>query len=110
MTGLSAPDASPLPEAAPRRARVAWCLYDWANSAFPTVIVTFVFSTYFVSAIQTDTAVGTAQWSQALVLSGLAIAFCSPIFGAIADRTGTAVCHRYGEFYRSVESIASGGV
>jgi UMF1 family MFS transporter len=87
MTGLSAQGAPP-PETAPRRARVAWCLYDWANSAFPTVIVTFVFSTYFVSAIQTDTAVGTAQWSQALVLSGLAIAFFSPLFGAIADRTG----------------------
>lgn len=71
-----------------RGARIAWCLYDWANSAFPTVIVTFVFSTYFVTAVQTDKALGTAQWSRALALSGIAIAVLSPVLGAIADRTG----------------------
>ena len=71
-----------------RRARVAWCFYDWANSAFPTVIVTFVFSAYFATAVQTDRTVGTAEWSRALALSGLAIAILSPVFGAIADRTG----------------------
>lgn len=93
----TAPD--PAPDSAPaadvdldhpdlRRARIAWCVYDWANSAFPTVIVTFVFSAYFATAVQTDSTVGTAQWSQALALSGLAIALLSPVFGAIADRTG----------------------
>jgi len=39
------------PSQAPRRARIAWCLYDWANSAYPTIIVTFVFSTYFVNSV-----------------------------------------------------------
>lgn len=71
-----------------RRARIAWCVYDWANSAFPTVIVTFVFSAYFATAVQADRAIGTAQWSRALALSGIAIALLSPVFGAIADRTG----------------------
>ncbi len=27
--------------------RVAWAVFDWANSAFPTIIITFVFATYF---------------------------------------------------------------
>ncbi len=27
-----------------RRALIAWCLYDWANSAYPTVVVTFIFA------------------------------------------------------------------
>ncbi len=36
--------AAPGPTAS-RRALVAWCLYDWANSAFSSVIVTFVFAT-----------------------------------------------------------------
>ena len=32
----------------------AWCLFDWANSPFPTVIVTFVFAVYFQRAIVGD--------------------------------------------------------
>lgn len=71
-----------------RRARVAWCLYDWANSAFPTVIVTFVFSAYFATAVAADKTAGTAQWSRALAISGIVIALFSPILGAIADSTG----------------------
>ncbi len=71
-----------------RRARIAWCLYDWANSGFPTVIVTFVFAAYFTGAVAASTTIGTAQWSLALSLSGVAIAVLSPVFGAISDRTG----------------------
>ena len=57
----------------PRRARMAWCLYDWANSAFPTIIVTFVFSTYFVGSVAADEITGAVQWGYALSLSGVAI-------------------------------------
>src|SRR3546814_10903789 len=32
-----------------RAAAFAWCLFDWANSSYPTVIVTFVFAAYFRS-------------------------------------------------------------
>ena len=82
-TAASAPDAPGL-----RRARIAWCVYDWANSAFPTVIVTFVFSAYFASAVASDKVSGTEQWSRALAISGLLIALISPVLGAIADRSG----------------------
>ena len=73
---------------ASRRAQIAWCLYDWANSGFATVILTFVFATYFVSSVAESPVAGQALWSQTLALSGLAIALVSPIVGAIADRTG----------------------
>lgn len=73
----------------PRRARIAWCLYDWANSAFPTIIVTFVFSTYFVTSVAENKIVGTVQWGYALSLSGLAVAVIGPIVGAISDRRGS---------------------
>ena len=69
-------------------AQFSWCLYDWANSAFPTVIVTFVFATYFTQSIAPDVITGTAQWGFALSLSGIAIAIISPIVGAIADKDG----------------------
>ena len=71
-----------------RRARIAWCVYDWANSAFPTVIVTFVFSVYFVDGVAVDKITGTKQWAYALSLSGVAIALLSPVLGAIADSAG----------------------
>lgn len=66
----------------------AWCLYDWANSAFPTVIVTFVFAAYFTEGVAADSVTGTALWGQAMGLSALAVAVISPILGAIADRGG----------------------
>ncbi len=66
----------------------AWCAFDWANSGFPTVIMTFVFAAYFTEAVAESAAAGTAQWGFALSLSGIAIALVSPVFGAIADNTG----------------------
>ena len=74
--------------AAGRRAQVAWCLYDWANSAFPTVIVTFVFSSYFVGAVASTPEAGTVAWGRAVSISALLIGLLSPIAGAIADATG----------------------
>ena len=73
---------------ASRRARAAWCFFDWANSAFPTVIITFVFSVYFVGAIAEDKISGTAQWGYAISFSGIAIALLSPVLGSVADRAG----------------------
>ena len=65
-----------------------WCLYDWANSAFPAVITTFVFAAYFTKAIATDEITGTSQWGYAISLSALAVAILGPFFGAIADHGG----------------------
>jgi len=71
-----------------RRALFSWCLYDWANSAFPTVIITFVFATYFTSAVAPDKVTGTAHWGYAMSLSALAVAIAAPLFGAMADKGG----------------------
>lgn len=71
-----------------RRSVLAWCLYDFANSAFPTVIGTFVFPTYFVQAVAADETRGTSQWGVAMAVAGLLIALLSPPLGAIADGAG----------------------
>lgn len=71
-----------------RRAVAAWCLYDWANSAFPAVITTFVFATYFTQAVAPDPVTGTAMWGHATSLAGLCIAILAPLMGSIADRGG----------------------
>lgn len=67
---------------------VSWCLFDWANSAFPTVIITFVFSAYVTKAVADTPVQGTAYWGYAMSISALLVALCGPVFGAIADFTG----------------------
>ena len=71
-----------------RRTIWSWCLYDWANSAFTTLVVTFVYSAYFTSAFADDPGRGTALWSRGITASALAIAVLAPIAGALADRGG----------------------
>ncbi len=66
----------------------AWCLYDFANSAFTTIVITFVFATYFATGIAADADIGAAQWSLAMAIAGILIAVLSPVLGAIADQTG----------------------
>ncbi len=71
-----------------RRAVFSWCLYDWANSAFNTVIGTFVFSVYFARGIYGDETAGSAVWGFTLGAAGLVVAVTSPVLGAIADCGG----------------------
>ncbi len=70
------------------RGIIGWCLYDWANSAFPTVITTFVFAAYFTKAVAADPVSGTEQWGYAISASALAVAVTGPVLGAIADHAG----------------------
>lgn len=66
----------------------SWCLYDWANSAFTTLVVTFVYATYFSQTFAEDADRGTALWSRGITISSLIIALVSPVLGAMADRSG----------------------
>lgn len=71
-----------------RRAVQAWISYDWAISAFNTLVGTFIYNTYFVRYFAANEDVGTALWSRGVVVSALLIAFLSPIVGAVGDRSG----------------------
>src|SRR5262245_52793134 len=76
------------PERLDRRAVASWCLFDWANSAFPALITTFVFATYFVDGVARDPIRGTAMWAGATTVAGLVISVLSPLAGAAADAAG----------------------
>jgi len=80
-------DSGPQPAARPG-AVASWCLYDWANSAFTTLVVTFVYATYFSQTFAEDADHGTALWSRGITISSLIIAIISPLLGAMADRSG----------------------
>jgi UMF1 family MFS transporter len=67
---------------------LAWIAYDWAFSSFNTVIVTFVFATYFVQAVAPDPATGTAQWAAAQATAGVVIALLAAPLGVLADQGG----------------------
>ncbi|MCG8636325.1 MAG: MFS transporter [Desulfobacterales bacterium] len=78
-----------------------WVMYDFANSAYTTLVVTFIYATYFVSAIAPDKIYGTALWSRGVTVTALVVAFLSPLLGALADQghlrkaflfISTAVC------------------
>ena len=70
------------------RGLVGWALYDWANSPFTTLIITFVFATYFSRGIVGDEVQGQALWGYVAGISAVFIAVLSPILGAVADAGG----------------------
>ena len=64
-----------------------WSLYDFANSSFTTLVVTFIYATYFTEAIAENKISGTALWSRAVSFTAIFVAIASPIMGAIADKS-----------------------
>lgn len=86
---MSDTDVSPvLAPPGAKKSIFSWCLYDWANSAFSTVIITFVFSVFFTRGMIGDETQGSAMWSYAIAISGICIAILGPVLGAIADHSG----------------------
>jgi UMF1 family MFS transporter len=71
----------------PTRELRAWAMYDWANSAIYTVIVTAVFPTYFarVAAAGLPEPEATARYSLATTAALLVAVLLSPALGAVAD-------------------------
>ncbi|HEU4700106.1 MAG TPA: MFS transporter [Gemmatimonadales bacterium] len=65
----------------------AWAMYDWANSAMMTIVVTAVFPIYFasVAAAGLPPTVATQRFSVATTLGLAVIAVLAPILGALAD-------------------------
>ena len=72
-------------------------MYDWANSAFATVILSAVLPVYFVALVPDDgarisflgfsrTIRATALWGYAVAFSMLIVAITSPYLGNLADR------------------------
>ena len=81
-----------------RSAIWAWSAYDFANSAFTTLVVTFIYGTYFtgymalgtdaVGARVPDAELGTVLWSRGVTVTAILVALLSPVLGALADNGG----------------------
>ena len=63
----------------------AWAMYDFANSGYTTVVLTTVFSAYFVGVVAAGRDWGTLAFTSALSLSYLVVMLTMPAIGARAD-------------------------
>jgi len=63
-----------------------FALYDFANSAFTTIIITFIFSTYFAKQIAPNPVLGQSYWGWAIGATGVLVAIIGPILGSYADK------------------------
>jgi UMF1 family MFS transporter len=89
---------------------LAWALYDWANSAFVTTVVTAVFPIYFsaVAARGLDPAVATSRFAAATTAGLVLVAVASPVLGAFAD--AAAAKKRLLGLFLAVGSAATAGL
>ena len=69
-----------------RRDLVGWAMYDFANSGYATVVLTAVFSAYFVGVVAADAAWATFAWTSVLAASHLLVMISLPAVSAWADR------------------------
>jgi MFS transporter, UMF1 family len=69
----------------------AWAMYDWANSAMVTTIITAIFPIYYSSVACKGVFTSeeaTRRYSTATVIGMVIIALLSPLLGTIADLKG----------------------
>ncbi|MFP4198290.1 MAG: MFS transporter [Halanaerobium sp.] len=65
----------------------AWAMYDWANSAFATVILATVLPIFYkdVAGVNLPGNLATSYWGYTQTVAMVVIALISPILGAAAD-------------------------
>lgn len=64
-----------------------WTLFDFANTSYSIVVVTFLFAVYFKQTVVEGKPIGDFYWSIGTSISMLITAIVSPILGAIADHS-----------------------
>lgn len=67
----------------------SWCLYDFADSSFTTLIVTVAYSLYFRTVVAGHLGAGAdLYWGASVAISMVLVALLSPVLGAMADASG----------------------
>lgn len=68
-----------------KREIFGWCCFDFANSAFTTVIITVVYAVYFQKVVAQEASWANAVWGWTLSLSQCLVILFAPVVGAMAD-------------------------
>jgi UMF1 family MFS transporter len=80
-----------------KREIFGWAMFDFANSSYTTVVVTVVYSAFFVGYIvPPGSAIRDSYWSIAIILSTLLALVLSPLAGAICDLSGRKKAYLFG--------------
>ena len=72
-----------------RREIFGWCCYDFANSAFITVVITVVYGPYFTGVVAAGWAGANTLWSVILASSQVVVMVFGPALGVLADVNGS---------------------
>ena len=80
------PTRWPLNPGVQRREVLGWAMYDFANSGYTTVVITAVFSAYFVGGVAQGASWATLAWTVALSVSYALVMLTMPVLGAWCDR------------------------
>lgn len=72
-----------------KREIFGWCCYDFANSAFVTVVITVVFGPFFTGVVAAGTAASNTMWSAILAASQALVIVFGPALGVMADVTAS---------------------
>lgn len=81
-------DRSSLNDGVLPREVFGWAMYDFANSGYTTVVLTAVFSAYFVGVVADNAPWATFAWTVTLAISALLVMALAPAIGAFGDALG----------------------
>jgi len=81
---LESPASSP-PIPVKRREVFGWCCFDFANSAFTTIVITVVGLPYFKVVVAEGNPAAEGWWGTMLALSQVGVLLLAPLIGVVAD-------------------------
>ncbi|MBF0239303.1 MAG: MFS transporter [SAR324 cluster bacterium] len=68
---------------------LGWAMYDFANSSYTTVVITVIYSSFFIKYIvPPETSAKDSYWSLAIIIPTLITIFLAPFVGVLCDYSG----------------------
>ena len=94
---------------ASRKEIIGWAMFDFANQAYTTLIITVIFGVVFTRVIVgdgPDFKLGNLLWSLSLCISYAFVVLLAPICGAIMDHSGSKKKFLFASYVLTVISTA----
>ncbi len=89
-------DLNPKKKIARKRELFGWCMFDFANSSYTTVIISVIYCDIFTKLVvpsdpnsSNPFQFGNSLWAWSLAISYFAVVITGPLFGAITDYSAT---------------------
>jgi len=74
--------------AADRRGQISWALVEFARNPYLSLILIFVFPTYFANVVVGDGVRGQEMWGLTNTMVSMVVGIIAPLLGAMSDRQG----------------------